>query len=69
MQKQNLYGVNNIEIYTDHQPFSFSISQINPNIEMKRWYSCFESYSPNIIYKPGATNVVADALSRIQKKT
>jgi len=33
-----LYGVNNIEIYTDHQPLSFSISQKNPNIEMKRWY-------------------------------
>jgi len=32
-----LYGVNNIEIYTDHQPLSFSISQKNPNIEMKRW--------------------------------
>jgi len=33
---------------------------------MKRWYSFIESYSPKIIYKPGATNVVADALSRIQ---
>jgi len=37
-----------------------------PNIELKRWYSFIESYSPKIIYKPGATNVVADALSRIQ---
>jgi len=33
---------------------------------MKRWYSFIESYSPKIIYKPGSTNVVADALSRIQ---
>jgi len=33
---------------------------------MKRWYSFIESYSPKIIYKPGATNVVADALLRIQ---
>jgi len=33
---------------------------------MKRWYSFNESYSPEIIYKPGSTNVVADALSRIQ---
>jgi len=33
---------------------------------MKRWYSVIESYSPKIIYKPGSTNVVADALSRIQ---
>jgi len=33
---------------------------------MKRWYSFIESYSPKIIYMPGSTNVVADALSRIQ---
>jgi len=33
---------------------------------MKRWYSFNESYSPKIIYKPGSTKVVADALSRIQ---
>jgi len=58
-----LYGVNNIEIYTDHQPLSFSISQKNPNIEMKRWYSFIESYSPKIIYIPGYTNVVADIRS------
>jgi len=51
-----LYGVNNIEIYTDHKPLSFSISQKNPNIEMKRWYSFIESYSPKVAY----------ALSRIQ---
>jgi len=41
---------NNIEIYTDHQPLSFSISQINTNINMKRWYSFIESCSPKIIY-------------------
>jgi len=61
-----LYGVNNIEIYTEYQPLSFSISQKNPNIEIKRWYSFIESYSLKIIYKPGSTNVVADALLRIQ---
>jgi len=33
---------------------------------MKRLYSFIESYSPKNIYKPGTTNVVADALSRIQ---
>jgi len=58
-----VYGVNNIEIYTDQKPLSFSIFQKNPNIEMKRWYSFIESYSPKIIYKPGSTSVVADALS------
>jgi len=33
---------------------------------MKKWYSFIESFTPKIIYKPGTTNVVADALSRIQ---
>jgi len=33
---------------------------------MKRWYSFIESYSPKLIYKPGSTDVVADALSRIK---
>jgi len=31
----------------------------NPNIEMKRWYSFIESFTPKIIYNPGTTNVVA----------
>jgi len=61
-----LYGVNNIEIYTDHRPLSFSISQKYPNIEMKKLYSFIECFSPKIIYKPRSTNVVADALPRIQ---
>jgi len=55
-----------IEIQTDHQPLSFAISDKNPNIEMKRWYSFKESFTPKVIYKPGTTNVVAEALSRIQ---
>jgi len=46
-----------IEVQTDHQPLSFAISDKNPNI------------NPKVIYKPGTTNVVADALSRIQINT
>ncbi|XP_054745735.1 basic-leucine zipper transcription factor A-like [Anastrepha obliqua] len=59
-----LYGVSDLEIHTDHQPLSFAISERNPNIKIKRWRSFIEEFSPKIIYKPGATNVVADALSR-----
>jgi len=61
-----LYGVNGIELQTYHQPLSFAISDKNFNIEMKRWYSFIESFTPKVIYKPGTTNEFADALSRMQ---
>lgn len=61
-----LYGVVNLEIVTDHQPLSFAVSARNPNSKMKRWHAFIEEYSPKILYKPGKTNVVADALSRLQ---
>jgi len=34
-----LYGVNNIEIYTDHQPLSFSISPLLKAIHPKLFMS------------------------------
>jgi len=44
-----LYGVVGIEIQTDHQPLSFAISDKNPSIEMKRWYSFIESFTQSFI--------------------
>lgn len=61
-----LYGVTNLEIHTDHQPLSFALSNRNPNSKMKRWHAFIEEFSPKIIYKPGSSNLVADALSRIE---
>lgn len=59
-----LYGVNNLNIFTDHQPLTFSISDKNPNSKLKRWRAFIEEYSPTFFYKPGKDNIVADALSR-----
>lgn len=59
-----LYGVNNLHIYTDHQPLTFAISDRNPNTKLKRWKSFIEEFTPTFHYKPGSQNVVADALSR-----
>lgn len=59
-----LYGMKNINIFTDHQPLIFSISEKNPNSKMKRWRAFVEEFSPNFHYKPGKENKVADALSR-----
>ena len=59
-----VYGVKEIQIYTDHQPLIYCMSEKNPNTKMKRWKSQIEEYSPTFFYKPGKDNVVADALSR-----
>lgn len=59
-----LYGTKNLNIFTDHQPLTFSVSDRNPNSKIKRWKAFIEEYSPSFFYKPGRDNVVADALSR-----
>lgn len=60
-----IYGQKFVVI-TDHQPLTFSLSSKNTNAKLKRWKSYLEEHDYQIIYKPGRTNVVADALSRIQ---
>lgn len=59
-----LYGTARIIIYTDHQPLTYALSNKNSNVKMKRWKAILEEYNYEIRYKPGKSNVVADALSR-----
>lgn len=59
-----LYGTK-VKILTDHQPLTFTLSQKNTNAKLKRWKAYLEEHDHEILYKPGKTNVVADALSRI----
>ena len=59
-----LYGVKKLNIYTDHQPLTFAVSDKNPNSKIKRWKAFIEEFSPTLHYKPGKDNIVADALSR-----
>lgn len=59
-----LYGVKNLNIFTDHQPLIFAVSGRNPNAEIKRWKAFIDEHNANIFYKPGKENFVADALSR-----
>lgn len=59
-----LYGTKNIQIFTDHQPLTFSISDKNTNAKIKRWKAFIEEHNAKIFYKPGKDNIVADALSR-----
>lgn len=59
-----LYG-SKFRILTDHQPLTFSLSAKNTNAKLKRWKAYLEEHDYSIEYKPGKSNLVADALSRI----
>lgn len=59
-----LYGTR-FKILTDHQSLTFSLSPKNTNAKLKRWKAYLEEHDYTIEYKPGKSNVVADALSRI----
>jgi RNase H-like domain found in reverse transcriptase len=53
----------NIRVYTDHQYLTYK----NFNTErVIRWRLILEEYGPEIIYVPGYTIVIADALSCLQ---
>jgi len=60
-----LYGAGSINVYTDHQPLTFSLGNRDYNAKLKRWKSRIEECNCELIYKPGQSNVVADAFSRI----
>lgn len=59
-----LYGSKKVIIFTDHQPLTYTLSNNDSNSKMKRWKCMLEEYNYELRYKPGKTNVVADALSR-----
>jgi len=58
-----LYGIKDINIFTDHQPLTFAVSESNPNAKIKRWKARIDESNARIFYKPGK---VTDALSRQQ---
>lgn len=57
-----LYG-NKFKLLTDHKPLQF-IKNCNKNPKILKWRTELENYNYIPEYKPGKTNVVADALSR-----
>ena len=52
------------DVITDHAALRFLKTQPNLSRRQARWVETLEQYDFEIIYRPGASNVVADALSR-----
>lgn len=53
-------------IITDHKPLQWLFSMKDPSSKLLRWRLKMEEYDYNIVYKKGALNTNADALSRIE---
>jgi hypothetical protein len=51
-------------VFTDHLPLKYFRTQEHPTPRLTRWISELEMYDPDIQYKKGSLQVVADALSR-----
>lgn len=62
--KPYLYG-QKFTLVTDHKPLTF-IKSSDKNSKILRWRLELENFDYEVIYKEGRTNVVADALSRLQ---
>ena len=59
-----LYG-NSFEVYTDNNPLTYVLTTAKLDACGQRWVSAIAPMNFNLHYKPGRTNIDADALSRL----
>ena len=59
-----LYG-NSFEVYTDNNPLTYVLTSAKLDACGQRWVSAIAPMNFNLHYKPGRTNIDADALSRL----
>ena len=63
--KEYLYGENKFEVYTDNNPLTYILTTAKLDACGQRWVADLANFNFTLHYKPGSTNTVADALSRI----
>ncbi|KAF1322204.1 Pol protein, partial [Globisporangium splendens] len=59
-----LLGEKQFAIYTDHASLRTAVKTPHLSHRMARWFSFFAEYNFVVHYKPGKSNILADALSR-----
>jgi hypothetical protein len=59
-----LMGETKFAMYTDHASLRHAVKTPHLSQRMARWISFFAEYNFVVHYKPGKTNILADALSR-----
>ena len=60
-----LYGTPRFEVMTDHNPLAYLHSTAKLDAVGHRWMAALGAYDFSVRYKSGATNIDADALSRM----
>ncbi|GKF48697.1 putative reverse transcriptase domain-containing protein, partial [Tanacetum coccineum] len=55
-------------VFTDHKSLQHILNQKELNMRQRRWLELLSDYDCEIHYHPGKTNVVADALGRMERE-
>jgi hypothetical protein len=66
--RQYLYG-RKFTVVTDHKPLTWIMNVKDPGSRLLRWRIKLEEHDYEVVYKKGAVNTNADALSRINSLT
>ncbi|KAH0683066.1 hypothetical protein KY289_020818 [Solanum tuberosum] len=59
------FDASRVDVFTDHKSLQYVFSQKELNLRHRRWLKLLKDYDMCILYHPGKTNVVANALSML----